>query len=64
MVAGGTESVVSDVRVDPWGPASPRAWADGDRSCELRITWTELGGRKIGAGWDAEAAMYSKRMAR
>jgi hypothetical protein len=64
VVARGTGSIVSDAPVDPRGPASPRPWADGDRSCELRIAWTELSGRKVGAGWDAEAAMYSTRMAR
>ena len=42
-------------------PPAVRPWADGDRACELRLTWDELSGRKVGSGWDAEAAMYSRR---
>jgi hypothetical protein len=45
-------------------PPPVRPWAEGDRSCELRLTWDELQGRKVGAGWDAEAAMYSRRATR
>ena len=42
-------------------PDRPRPWADGDRSCELRLPWTRLTGRRIGDGWDLEATMYSRR---
>jgi hypothetical protein len=30
----------------------PRPWADGARPLFLRLRWTELTGRRIGAGWD------------
>lgn len=30
----------------------PRPWASGSRTLYLRIPWTELTGRQIGAGWD------------
>jgi len=42
-------------------PSVTRPWADGDRRCELRLTWRSVSGRKVGVGWDAEAAMYSRR---
>lgn len=41
--------------------ASVRPWAGGDRSCEVRLTWETLSGRKVGDAWDAEQAMYSQR---
>lgn len=30
----------------------PRPWASGARALYLRIPWTELSGRQIGADWD------------
>jgi nitroimidazol reductase NimA-like FMN-containing flavoprotein (pyridoxamine 5'-phosphate oxidase superfamily) len=30
----------------------PRPWASGDRSLTLRLPWTTLTGRQLGAGWD------------
>ena len=32
--------------------ADPRPWADGVRSLYLRMRWTELRGRQLGANWD------------
>jgi nitroimidazol reductase NimA-like FMN-containing flavoprotein (pyridoxamine 5'-phosphate oxidase superfamily) len=29
----------------------PRAWAAGSRNLFLRIRWSELSGRRLGAGW-------------
>jgi nitroimidazol reductase NimA-like FMN-containing flavoprotein (pyridoxamine 5'-phosphate oxidase superfamily) len=29
----------------------PRAWAGGTRNLFLRLRWTELSGRRLGAGW-------------
>jgi hypothetical protein len=46
------------------GTVPVRPWAAGDRSCEVRLTWERVSGRKVGAAWDAEAAMYSKRAVR
>lgn len=45
-------------------PAPVRPWADGDRSCEVRLAWDKLTGRRVGVAWDAEAAMYSRRAVR
>jgi nitroimidazol reductase NimA-like FMN-containing flavoprotein (pyridoxamine 5'-phosphate oxidase superfamily) len=30
----------------------PRAWADGQRNLFLRLRWSELSGRRLGACWD------------
>lgn len=30
----------------------PQAWAAGQRNLYLRIRWSELTGRRLGAGWD------------
>ena len=32
--------------------ADPSPWADGVRSLYLRMRWTELHGRQLGANWD------------
>ncbi len=41
--------------------ADPRPWADGVRSLYLRMRWTELRGRQLGADWDpvSEASVSS-----
>jgi nitroimidazol reductase NimA-like FMN-containing flavoprotein (pyridoxamine 5'-phosphate oxidase superfamily) len=53
---------VAEIARDTARPTSgPRAWADGDRSCELRLPWTRLSGRRVGDGWDLEATMFSRR---
>ena len=51
---------------DPDSSAAPpaRPWASGDRSHELQLAWDELSGRKVGEGWDAAEAMYSRRAVR
>jgi hypothetical protein len=58
VVAHGVGEIATDVTGRPGGP---RAWADGERSCELRLAWTRLSGRRVGDGWDLEATMYSRR---
>ena len=60
VVARGRGRVSTDLRAVP--PVRP--WADGDRSCEIQLRWDELTGRKLGAGWDAEEAMYSRKAVR
>lgn len=30
----------------------PNAWADGQRNLFLRLQWSELTGRRLGAGWN------------
>ena len=32
--------------------AEPEPWASGVRSLYLRLRWTELSGRQLGADWD------------
>ncbi|WP_372729087.1 pyridoxamine 5'-phosphate oxidase family protein [Nocardioides sp.] len=33
----------------------PRPWATGVRALYLRLTWSELSGRRLGEGWDTRA---------
>ena len=40
---------------------SPRPWAGGSRTLYLRLRWTELSGRRVGAGWDALSTMHVRR---
>ena len=40
----------------------PRPWAGGTRSLYLRLHWTELTGRQLGAGWDAMADLPVRRV--
>jgi uncharacterized protein len=44
--------------------ARPMPWADGDRDCELYLTWDEVTGRQLGSSWNPETAMYSRRPVR
>jgi len=60
VVARGRGRISLDYR----GVPPVRPWAAGDRRCELQLSWKELSGRKVGAGWDAEAAMPSRRVGR
>ena len=62
VVAHGTGEVVTDGGTTVAGPFHARPWADGDRSCELRLAWSRLTGRRVGDGWDLEAAMCSGRV--
>ena len=39
----------------------PRPWAAGARPLHVRLRWTELSGRRIGATWDLEAALPVRR---
>jgi nitroimidazol reductase NimA-like FMN-containing flavoprotein (pyridoxamine 5'-phosphate oxidase superfamily) len=59
VVARGCGRVVTDP-VNNAG-LTARPWADGDRHSEIRIAWDELTGRRLGGGWDAEEAQYSRR---
>jgi hypothetical protein len=63
VVVHGIGEVVVDHAEKPASHAvSPRPWADGDRSCELRLPLERLTGRRVGDGWDLEAPMYSRRV--
>ena len=61
VVARGSGVVVHDAQDAGVGRPPVRPWAAGDRTSELRLAWTELTGRQVGAAWDAESAMYSRR---
>jgi uncharacterized protein len=39
----------------------PRPWASGTRTLFLRLHWTELTGRQLGAGWDAMRELAVQR---
>jgi len=64
VIARGHGAVVEAVVDEPKNGVRARPWADGDRPCELRLTWTELTGRRIGVGWDLESGMYSRKATR
>jgi uncharacterized protein len=40
----------------------PNAWADGPRNLFLRLRWSELSGRRLGAGWDPVEALPVHRV--
>jgi nitroimidazol reductase NimA-like FMN-containing flavoprotein (pyridoxamine 5'-phosphate oxidase superfamily) len=63
VVARGRGQVVTDPEMierirSVW---EPRPWAAGSRNLSLRLRWTELTGRRIGAGWDLHAALPVRR---
>jgi hypothetical protein len=60
VLAHGRGLLVNDPEPRPPGEQA-RPWAGGDRSAELRLHWTGLTGRRVGAGGDPEASMYSRR---
>jgi uncharacterized protein len=64
VVAHGVGEVVIDSGDPRPGPLRARSWSDGDRSCELRLPWSSLTGRQVGVGWELEALVFSKRVAR
>lgn len=63
VVARGHAEVVSDLEEldDIARVWLPRPWADGNRMLHLRLRWTELTGRRIGAGWDPLATVPVRR---
>jgi uncharacterized protein len=63
VVARGRAEAVSDpVELEriraTW---EPRPWASGNRVLLLRIPWSELTGRQIGAGWDPLGSLPVRR---
>lgn len=52
VVRGRAEAVTSDDELRHiqavW---EPRAWASGQRNLHLRVPWSEVTGRRLGAGW-------------
>lgn len=64
VVARGRGEVVTDPdEIDhierTWGP---RPWASGSRGLHLRMRWTEISGRRLGAGWDPLSTVTVRRM--
>ena len=53
VVARGRADVVTDADEleEIKGSWQPRSWASGSRNLFLRIPWSELTGRRLGAGW-------------
>lgn len=64
VVARGVGELVAAPQDDAAERTRVRPWADGDRSTELRLAWTELTGRQVGTAWDPEADLFSLRTAR
>lgn len=60
VLAHGRGELVTDPSPRPSGERA-HPWAGGGRTAELRLAWTELTGRRVGAGGDPEASMYSRR---
>lgn len=52
VVARGTGEVVHDPPTVGAGRPRVRPWPDGERSSELRLTWSELSGRQVGPAGD------------
>lgn len=63
VVARGRCEAISDIRevehVNRERP--PRPWADGSRNLYLRLTWTELTGRRLGNGWTRDNEVPVRR---
>jgi len=64
VVARGRGEFVTDVDEldhirEVW---APRPWVSGTRTLFLRLHWTELSGRRVGAGWDALSTMPTRRV--
>jgi hypothetical protein len=62
VVRGAVEMVVDPValhRIATTWP--PRPWAVGERPLHLRLTWHEIHGRRIGAGWSTLASLPVRR---
>jgi nitroimidazol reductase NimA-like FMN-containing flavoprotein (pyridoxamine 5'-phosphate oxidase superfamily) len=55
VVVRGVGEVLEPPATPKAGTVPPRPWAGGDRSCTLRMTWTEISGRAVGrqTGLDA-----------
>ena len=58
VVAHGTLSPVD--RADLAGHRLPRPWAAGERDLFARMTVIDIAGRRLGTGWDSEAAMPAR----
>lgn len=63
VVARGRGDFVTDIDEldhirDVW---PPQPWVGGSRTLYLRLRWTELSGRRVGAGWDALSSMPARR---
>lgn len=64
VVAHGTTAAVADPEEferirQVW---SPRPWAGGAaRNLHLRLTWTELTGRRLGDGWDLLGGLETRK---
>jgi len=64
VLARGRGAVVSDQeelrRIQD--ASEPRPWADGTRNLVFRLRWTELSGRRLGAGWTTDNEVPVRRL--
>jgi uncharacterized protein len=63
VVAVGTGELVEDTRAleDATPFWNPRPWVDGERLLYVRLRWTRLTGRRIGAGWNRDNELPVRR---
>lgn len=65
VVVRGRADIVDDAdeleRINTSWP--PRTWATGQRNLVIRIPWTEVTGRQLGAGWDPWQSLPERRHA-
>ena len=57
VIARGVGELVEDPPKPGSGTPTARPWAGGDRSCEVRLRWTELTGRRVGRRGDLESLL-------
>jgi uncharacterized protein len=62
VARGRAEAIIQPEELDhireTW---EPRPWAAGARSLFLRLRWSEISGRRIGAGWDLTESLPVRR---
>ena len=63
VVAVGTGELVEDTATleDATPFWNPKPWVDGDRVLYVRLPWTRLTGRRIGAGWTRDNELPVRR---
>jgi|SRR5215212_2246662 nitroimidazol reductase NimA-like FMN-containing flavoprotein (pyridoxamine 5'-phosphate oxidase superfamily) len=64
VVVRGRADVVTDIDAldhikRTW---NPDAWAAGSRNVYLRVPWSELSGRRLGAGWNPADTLPARRV--
>lgn len=61
VVGRGRATVHDASTTSPSTRPTARPWAGGERDTEVRVRWTSLSGRRIGAGWRLDDLGWSRR---